>query len=101
MAASYAEGWQNDLMTPFLGLTRDNNLRPDLTLEKLASLKPAFEKSAKGTMTAGNSTPLTDGASLVLLGSEDWAKARGCRSWRTCATVKQPRWISSMAPKGY
>ncbi|SCY90700.1 MULTISPECIES: acetyl-CoA C-acetyltransferase [unclassified Pseudomonas] len=77
MAASYAEGWQNDLMTPFLGLTRDNNLRPDLTLEKLASLKPAFEKSAKGTLTAGNSTPLTDGASLVLLGSEEWAKARG------------------------
>ncbi|BBP61673.1 acetyl-CoA C-acetyltransferase [Pseudomonas sp. St316] len=77
MAASYAEGWQNDLMTPFLGLTRDNNLRPDLTPEKLASLKSAFEKSAKGTLTAGNSTPLTDGASLVLLGSEEWAKARG------------------------
>jgi acetyl-CoA C-acetyltransferase len=77
LAASYTEGWHNDLMTPFLGLTRDNNLRPDLTLEKLASLKPAFEKSAKGTMTAGNSTPLTDGASLVLLGSEEWAKARG------------------------
>ncbi|MDP9785511.1 acetyl-CoA C-acetyltransferase [Pseudomonas fluorescens] len=77
LAASYAEGWQNDLMTPFLGLTRDNNLRPDLTLEKLASLKPAFEKSAKGTLTPGNSTPLTDGASLVLLGSEEWAKARG------------------------
>ena len=77
MAASYTEGWHNDLMTPFLGLTRDDNLRPDLTLEKLASLKPAFEKSAKGTMTAGNSTPLTDGASLVLLGSEEWAKARG------------------------
>ncbi|WP_415773120.1 acetyl-CoA C-acetyltransferase [Pseudomonas sp. LB3P38] len=77
MTASYAEGWHNDLMTPFLGLTRDNNLRPDLTLEKLASLKPAFEKSAKGTLTAGNSTPLTDGASLVLLGSEEWAKERG------------------------
>ncbi|MGN7936417.1 acetyl-CoA C-acetyltransferase [Pseudomonas sp. 22447] len=77
MAASYAQGWQNDLMTPFLGLTRDNNLRPDLTLEKLASLKPAFEKSARGTLTAGNSTPLTDGASLVLLGSEEWARARG------------------------
>lgn len=77
MAASYAEGWQNDLMTPFLGLTRDNNLRPDLTLEKLTALQPAFEKSAKGTMTAGNSTPLTDGASLVLLGSEEWAKSRG------------------------
>lgn len=77
MAAAYAEGWQNDLMTPFLGLTRDNNLRPDLTLEKLASLKPAFERSAKGTLTAGNSTPLTDGASLVLLASEEWARARG------------------------
>ncbi|VVO31551.1 acetyl-CoA C-acetyltransferase [Pseudomonas fluorescens] len=77
MTAAYAEGWQNDLMTPFLGLTRDNNLRPDLTLEKLASLKPVFERSAKGTLTAGNSTPLTDGAALVLLGSEAWAKERG------------------------
>ena len=77
MAAAYAEGWHDDLLTPFLGLTRDNNLRPDLTLEKLASLKPAFERSAKGTLTAGNSTPLTDGASLVLLGSEQWAKERG------------------------
>jgi acetyl-CoA C-acetyltransferase len=77
MAAAYAEGWQNDLITPFLGLNRDNNLRPELTLEKLASLKPAFERSAKGTLTAGNSTPLTDGASQVLLGSEAWAKERG------------------------
>ncbi|MDE1165744.1 MAG: acetyl-CoA C-acetyltransferase [Pseudomonas sp.] len=77
LAAAYAEGWQDDLVTPFLGLTRDNNLRPDLTLEKLAMLKPAFERSAKGTLTAGNSTPLTDGASVVLLGSEAWAKARG------------------------
>ena len=77
MAAAYAEGWHNDLLTPFLGLTRDNNLRPDLTLEKLAALKPAFERSEKGTLTAGNSTPLTDGASLVLLGSEAWAKERG------------------------
>lgn len=77
MAAAYSEGWQNDLMTPFLGLNRDNNLRPDLTLEKLASLKPAFERSAKGTLTAGNSTPLTDGASMVLLASEEWAAERG------------------------
>jgi acetyl-CoA C-acetyltransferase len=77
MAAAYAEGWQGDLMTPYLGLTRDNNLRPDLTLEKLASLKPAFERGAKGTLTAGNSTPLTDGASLVLLASEEWARERG------------------------
>ena len=77
MAAAYAEGWQNDLITPFLGLNRDNNLRPDITLEKLAGLKAAFERSAKGTLTAGNSTPLTDGASLVLLASEEWAKERG------------------------
>ena len=77
MAAAYQEGWHNDLLTPFQGLTRDNNLRPDLTLEKLASLKTAFERSDKGTLTAGNSTPLTDGASVVLLASEEWAKARG------------------------
>ena len=73
MAAAYAEGWHDDLLTPFLGLTRDNNLRADLTLEKLASLKPVFERSDKGPLTAGNSTPLTDGASVVLLGSEEWA----------------------------
>lgn len=77
MAAAYAEGWQDDLLTPFLGLTRDNNLRPDASLEKLTSLKPAYERSAKGTLTAGNSTPLTDGASLVLLASEEWAHERG------------------------
>jgi acetyl-CoA C-acetyltransferase len=64
-------------MTPYLGLIRDNNLRPDLTLEKLASLRPAFERSAKGTLSAGNSTPLTDGASVVLLASEEWARERG------------------------
>ncbi|UUQ66963.1 acetyl-CoA C-acetyltransferase [Pseudomonas fuscovaginae UPB0736] len=77
LAAAYAEGWHDDLLTPFLGLTCDNNLRPDLSLEKLAALKPVFERSARGTLTAGNSTPLTDGASLVLLGSEDWARERG------------------------
>jgi acetyl-CoA C-acetyltransferase len=77
MAAAYAEGWHDDLLTPFLGLTRDNNMRPDLTLEKLAALKPVFERSATGTLTAGNSTPLTDGASVVLLGSEAWANERG------------------------
>ncbi len=77
MAAAFAEGWHTDLLTPFQGLTRDHNLRPDLTLEKLAALKPVFERSDKGTLTAGNSTPLTDGASVVLLGSEEWAKAQG------------------------
>ena len=77
MAAAYAEGWHDDLLTPFLGLTRDNNLRPDLTLDQLAGLKPSFDRSGQGTLTAGNSTPLTDGASLVLLGSEPWARERG------------------------
>jgi len=77
MANAYSEGWQDDLLTPFQSLTRDNNLRADASLEKLASLKPAYERSAKGTLTAGNSTPLTDGASLVLLASEDWARERG------------------------
>ncbi|MGE8407662.1 MAG: acetyl-CoA C-acetyltransferase [Pseudomonas sp.] len=77
MAAAFVEGWHDDLLTPFQGLSRDHNLRPDLTLEKLAALKPVFERSEKGTLTAGNSTPLTDGASVVLLASEDWAKQRG------------------------
>ncbi|MBU3055456.1 acetyl-CoA C-acetyltransferase [Pseudomonas indica] len=77
MAAAYAEGWHDDLLTPFRGLTRDQNLRTDISLEKLATLKPCFDRGPRGTMTAANSTPLTDGASVVLLASEDWAKARG------------------------
>lgn len=77
LTAAYHAGWEDDLLTPFRGLRRDNNLRADLTLEKLAALKPVFERSAKGTLTAGNSTPLTDGAAVVLLGSEAWAKERG------------------------
>ncbi|MFV3318178.1 acetyl-CoA C-acetyltransferase [Pseudomonas sp. NY15374] len=77
LAASYTEGWHDDLLTPYLDLTRDNNLRPDLTPEQLTKLRPVFDKGAQGTLTAGNSTPLTDGASLVLLGSEAWAEARG------------------------
>ncbi|SEI40417.1 acetyl-CoA C-acetyltransferase [Paraburkholderia diazotrophica] len=76
LTEAYARGFLNDLMTPYRGLARDNNLRSDLTLEKLASLKPVFDRDA-GTMTAGNSTPLTDGASAVLLASEEWAAARG------------------------
>lgn len=75
LAKSYKEGWQQDLITPFNGLDRDNNMRGDSTLEKLATLKPVFG-GENGTMTAANSTPLTDGASVVLLASEEWAKAR-------------------------
>ncbi len=77
LAAAYAEGWQDDLLTPYLGLNRDQNLRGDISLEKMATLKPVFEKGPRGTLTAANSTPLTDGASLVLLASEEWARARG------------------------
>lgn len=77
MAKAYDAGFFDDLMTPFMGLTRDNNLRPDSTSEKLSKLKPVFGKGEQATMTAGNSTPLTDGASCVLLASEDWAQANG------------------------
>jgi acetyl-CoA C-acetyltransferase len=72
-AAAYDSGYMDDLIVPCAGVYRDNNLRPDITLEKLATLKTAFEKSVRGTLTAGNSTPLTDGASSVLIASEDWA----------------------------
>ena len=77
LAKSYEDGWQDDLVTPFHGVERDNNLRADSSMEKLAKLKPVFGKGEAATMTAGNSTPLTDGASAVLLGSEDWAKEHG------------------------
>ncbi|TAJ51359.1 MAG: acetyl-CoA C-acetyltransferase [Nevskiaceae bacterium] len=77
-AKAYARGFFDDLMTPFAGLSRDNNLRADTSLEKLSRLRPAFDKSSgQGRLTAGNSTPLTDGAAAVLLASEDWARARG------------------------
>ena len=77
-AAAYERGFFEDLVVPFRGLERDNILRADTTLEKLATLKPAFDKvSGQGTLTAGNSTNLTDGASAALLASEDWARAHG------------------------
>jgi len=74
MAKAYDAGFFDDLITPFLGLTRDENLRPDSSVEKLAKLKPVFGVGlGDATMTAGNSTPLTDGASAVLLSSDEWA----------------------------
>ena len=76
LAAAYERGFTDDLVQPYLGLERDQNLRPDSTAEKLAKLKPVFG-GEDGTMTAGNSTPLTDGASAVLLASEEWAQAKG------------------------
>ncbi|MFI9008528.1 acetyl-CoA C-acetyltransferase [Actinosynnema sp. NPDC053489] len=77
LAAAYERGFFDDLVTPYLGLTRDQNLRPDSSVEKLARLKPVFGRGEGATMTAGNSTPLTDGASAVLLASEEWAARRG------------------------
>jgi acetyl-CoA C-acetyltransferase len=79
LAASYERGFQDDLITPYLGLERDQNLRPDTTIEKLAKLKPVFGSGETATMTAGNSTPLTDGASAVLLSTDEWAAEHGLR----------------------
>lgn len=72
-AAAYDAGFFDTLVEPFGGVTRDNNLRSDTTLEKLAQLRTAFARDEQATLTAGNSTPLTDGAAAVLLASEDWA----------------------------
>jgi acetyl-CoA C-acetyltransferase len=77
LAAAYDSGFFDDLVTPYLGLERDQNLRPDVSIEKLAKLKPAFGRGETATMTAGNSTPLSDGASVVLLASEEWAEQHG------------------------
>ena len=76
-AKAQEEGFYNDLIVEFQGLKQDNNVRPDSNMEQLAKLKSVFDRSKKGTMTAGNSTPLTDGASAVLLASENWARERG------------------------
>ncbi len=75
-AAAWQEGFFNDLVVEFHGLKRDNNVRADTSLEKLSSLKNAFDPSPAGTLTAGNSSPLTDGAACVLLSSEQWARDR-------------------------
>ena len=75
-AAAYDAGWYEDLVVPFLDCEEDNNIRRDTTFEKLSALKPVFDKSEDGTMTAGNSTPLTDGAAAVLLASEAWANLK-------------------------
>src|SRR5690606_1194182 len=78
LAAAYERGFFDDLVVSFRGVSRDNNLRPDSSLEKLATLKPAFDRtSGRGTLTAGNSTPLTDGAAACLLASPEWAAAHG------------------------
>ncbi|WP_088342750.1 MULTISPECIES: acetyl-CoA C-acetyltransferase [Rhodomicrobium] len=78
-AKAYDEGFMDDLLVPCAGVYRDNNLRADIDLAKMGQLKPAFERSERGTLTAANSTPLTDGASTVLLASEEWADRHGLK----------------------
>ena len=75
-AAAYDEGFYEDLVVPFNDVEEDNNIRRDTTFEKLSALKPVFDRSGEGTLTAGNSTPLTDGAAAMLLASEDWARKK-------------------------
>jgi acetyl-CoA C-acetyltransferase len=75
-ASAWSAGFYDDLVVPYSGATRDNNIRADTSIEKLAKLKPVFDRGPQGTMTAGNSTPLTDGAGAVLLASEQWAAER-------------------------
>ncbi|MEI7035156.1 acetyl-CoA C-acetyltransferase [Fulvimonas yonginensis] len=90
LAAAYASGFMDDLVIPFRGVRRDNILRPDTSMEKLATLKPAFDRtSGHGTLTAGNSTALSDGAAAVLLASEDWATRRNLpvQAWLRDAEV--------------
>ena len=78
LAAAYDRGFFDDLVVSFRGVSRDNILRADTSIEKLATLKPAFDKaSGRGTLTAGNSTPLTDGAAACLLSTDEWAASRG------------------------
>ena len=75
-AEAYDDGWYEDLVLPFMDAEEDNNIRRDTSFEKLQKLKPAFSKDGEATMTAGNSTPLTDGSAAVLLASEDWARKK-------------------------
>ena len=75
-AAAYDAGFYEDIVIPYNDAEEDNNIRRDTTYEKLASLKPVFDKGSEATMTAGNSTPLTDGAAAVLLASEEWARKK-------------------------
>jgi acetyl-CoA C-acetyltransferase len=74
---AYRSGYMDDLVVPCAGVFRDNNIREDISLDKLATLKTAFDKTERGTLTAANSTPLTDGAAAVLVASEEWATKRG------------------------
>jgi acetyl-CoA C-acetyltransferase len=95
-AEAYRSGYMDDLLVPCAGVFRDNNLREDINLEKLATLKPAFDRTGKGTLTAANSTPLTDGAATVLLASEDWAAKRGLpvQAWLAYAQTSANNFVA-------
>jgi acetyl-CoA C-acetyltransferase len=87
-ARALREGFFNDLMGPFQGVTKDSILRADTSVDRLAKLKPAFDRSSAGTLTAGNSTPMTDGAAAVLLGNESFAKERALEPWARVVDVE-------------
>ena len=95
-AEAYRSGYMDDLLVPCAGVFRDNNLREDINLEKLATLKPAFDRTGRGTLTAANSTPLTDGAATVLLASEEWAAKRGLpvQAWLTYAQTSANNFVA-------
>ena len=95
----WAAGFHDDLVVPYADLKRDNNVRADSTLEKLAKLRPVFDTTGTGTLTAGNSTPLTDGAASVLLASEDWAAERKLPVLAILPMARPGRWISRAARK--
>ena len=100
-AHAWREGFYTDLVVPFRGLATDNNVRSDTSLAKLAALKPVYDRSAAGTLTAGNSTPLTDGASCVLLASETWAQARGVpvQAWLVHSAVAAVDYAGLVGPR--
>jgi acetyl-CoA C-acetyltransferase len=100
-ARAWREGFYTDLVVPFRSLATDNNVRSDTSLEKLAALKPVYDRSAAGTLTAGNSTPLTDGASCVLLASETWAQARGApiQAWLVHSAVAAVDYAGLVGPR--
>ncbi|MGH8222911.1 MAG: acetyl-CoA C-acyltransferase, partial [Woeseiaceae bacterium] len=94
-AGAYDAGFYEDLVVPYKGAEEDNNIRRDTTIEKLKALKPVFDRTGEGTMTAGNSTPLTDGASAVLLASEEWASRKNLpiTAWLTHCKVAAVNFI--------
>jgi len=99
-AAAWREGFYNEVV-PYAGLATDNNVRSDTSLAKLAALRAVYDRSPAGTLTAGNSTPLTDGASCVLLASGDWARARGlqAQAWLTHSAVAAVDYAGLTGPR--